>query len=153
MTGTKKESQNVFQDEMLIFPKRKIYFGLEHWVRWPKFKFVLSCWQVRFSITVSSAPSARCSVLDGNRIWLKEEEEEPGGTWEQLERSRALHQFARSRNFLSHINPSSQITRWTHSCIDDGLKPGQDKYALRPILNRCKSGGFILHRCIDILFI
>lgn len=31
MTGTKEESQNMFQDEILIFQERKIYFGSEHW--------------------------------------------------------------------------------------------------------------------------
>lgn len=31
MTGTKDESQNVFQDEIFLFPEKKIYFGAEHW--------------------------------------------------------------------------------------------------------------------------
>lgn len=31
VTGTKEESQNVFQDEILIFQERKMYFGAEQW--------------------------------------------------------------------------------------------------------------------------
>lgn len=159
MTGTKDESQNVFQDEIFLFQERKIYFGAEHW-EWVGQSLNLPEAADRWDF-LSQLFCPTSSLL---WIWWKQNLAEVTRQDDHANRLNgpALFQhgrWTRGRNiFKVTINLSSQILadeeNEVQQCshFEDGLKPGQHKMP-RPILNRCKCIWFILYRCIQILSI
>lgn len=151
VTGTKEESQNVFQDEILIFQERKMYFGAEQWEcvgqslslskaadRW-NFRSQFFCCPGWLRCVWWKQNLATVKCLDGH--FLKR-----GAPWCTSFRRCSTSIFKATSDVSSEIlaDEGKELQQFLHR--DHGLESGRDEMYHKHFSSRRKLVWFILPR-------